>query len=84
MCDERRAAYETAKGEFDAEAFQADLVTGRKTIASAYALFPGAPFVVSNLVFYFKMDGAQVMQDYVAANSVFIAKNAAMWGEALR
>eukprot|EP00325_Prymnesiales_sp_UTEX-LB-985_P003739 CAMPEP_0174695538 /NCGR_PEP_ID=MMETSP1094-20130205/1896_1 /TAXON_ID=156173 /ORGANISM="Chrysochromulina brevifilum, Strain UTEX LB 985" /LENGTH=264 /DNA_ID=CAMNT_0015892067 /DNA_START=108 /DNA_END=899 /DNA_ORIENTATION=- len=78
--DERRAGWTTAGGAFDAQAFEADLNEGRWTIAKAYALFPGLPFVVSNLVFYSpKVNGLQLLSEFAASNNEMMAKNAALW-----
>jgi len=82
--DERRAAWQTADGAFDADAFRKDLAHGRSTVAKAYFLFPGLPLIVSNLVFYSpRVNGLQLMQDYAATQNVMLAKNAALWGAAL-
>ena len=82
FCDERRAAWQTADGSFDAAAFEADLSTGRRTIASAYFLFPGIPFIASNLVWYSpQVNGLQLTKDLIEQQSVMIAKNADLWAE---
>ena len=82
-CDERRAAWQAADGSFDSEAFEADLAAARWTVGKAYFLFPGLPFIVSNLVFYSpKVNGMQLMKDYAATQNVMLAKNAALWGAA--
>ena len=82
FCDERRAAWQAADGSFDAAAFEADLSTGRRTIASAYFLFPGIPFIASNLVWYSpQVNGLQLTKDFIEQQSVMIAKNADLWAE---
>lgn len=48
-CVRRRAAFETADGAFDAEAFDAGLGAARRKIALSYAVYPGLP----NAVFLF-------------------------------
>ena len=71
-----------ADGSFDAAAFEADLSTGRRTIASAYFLFPGIPFIASNLVWYSpQVNGLQLTKDFIEQQSVMIAKNADLWAE---
>ena len=47
LVDERRAAYQTSEGGFDAEAFEADLAAAGATVAASLAIFPGS----LNLVF---------------------------------
>jgi len=81
-CDERRAAWQFADGSFNADAFDEDLWEARKTVASAYFLFPGLPFIVSNAVFYSpKVDGIKLIADYSEKNNAMLAKNAAMWAD---
>ena len=84
FCDERRAAWQAADGSFDAAAFESDLNVGRRTVASAYFLFPGLPIVLSNLVWYSpKVNGVQLTKDFVEQQSLMLAKNADLWAEVL-
>jgi hypothetical protein len=84
FCDERRAAWQATDGSFDAAAFESDLNAGRRTVASAYFLFPGLPFIMSNLVWYSpKVNGLQLTKDFVEQQSVMMAENAEMWAEVL-
>jgi hypothetical protein len=73
-CDERRAAYETQSGGFDAEAFEADLQRGRLNIAKAYLLFPVGPNLIATLVFFGKANGLQVIQDYLAQTQAVLSQ----------
>mmetsp|Transcript_5001 Transcript_5001/g.9720 ORF Transcript_5001/g.9720 Transcript_5001/m.9720 type:complete len:312 (-) Transcript_5001:147-1082(-) len=84
FCDERRAAWQAADGSFDADAFESDLNAGRRTIAQAYFLFPGLPFILSNLVWYSpKVNGLKLTEDFVAQQAVMVAKNAELWADVL-
>ena len=63
-CDERRAAYETAAGAFDAEALSADLANARLSIAQSYAVFPGSLILIQLLVLY-KIDAYHGFLEYI-------------------
>ena len=85
FANERRASWVTADGGFDAEAFEADLVEGRWTVAKAYFFFPGLPFLLSNLVFYSpKVGGMQIVNDYVERTAPMIQANLELWGAAFK
>jgi len=85
FADERRASWQLADGSFDEAAFEADLWEARWTVGKAYLLFPGLPFIISNLVFYSpKVNGLQLLQDFADKNAVMVQKNAELWGEAFQ
>ena len=58
VIDERRAAYETADGAFDAEAFAADLFAARRNVVTSLAIFPGSLNLVF-LVAFLQADGVE-------------------------
>ncbi len=78
MIDERKAAYATADGAFDADAFAADLGAAKRNVAVSYAIFPGLLNVVFVAVFL-KMGGIDLA--IAAGHDVVeqVQANLALW-----
>lgn len=82
LIDERRAAYENSDGSFAADAFDADLTSGRINIAVGNAIFPGS----LNLVFligFIQADGWSYALQAYSDLSGTVAANTALWGRML-
>ena len=77
--DERRAAYESEDGEFDADAFAADLSTAQRNNFLAQAIWPGLPNLVM-LIAYLKADGISASMAAWGDFTSAVEANLALWG----
>ena len=78
LVDERRASWQAADGAFDAQAFAADLGAARRSVAVAYAIFPG----MLNVVFLIAFVQAGGPQEALAAYEHMLQQmdaNMAIW-----
>ena len=79
LIDERRKAYVTADGAFDADAFNSDLNEGRRNVIVSLMIFPGSLNLVG-LIAYIKLDGWQMTMDAGGDVMHQMQANVALWG----